>query len=108
MDADGGNAKPLTNDRVFKTTPVVSADGRYIVYTSSADGGQLIRMDINGSNRVVLKTSPGADNPDISPDGRWVIFSAWIDGKQRISRVPLEGGEVQRLTDYFSTEPLLA
>ncbi len=105
MDADGGNAKPLTSDRIFKATPVVSPDGRHIVYTSSAYGGQLVRIDINGSNRMVLNTSPEADNPDISPDGKWVLFSAWIEGMHRIMRVPIEGGEAQRLTDYFSIEP---
>jgi TolB protein len=105
MDADGANAKPLTNDKVFKTTPVVSPDGRYIVYTSSAGGGQLNRIDINGGNPQVLTTASGVDNPDISPDGKWVIFSAYVGGFQRIMRVPITGGEPQPLTDYHSTEP---
>jgi TolB protein len=59
MDADGSNAKPLTNDKIFKTTPVVSPDGRYIVYTSNTGGGQLYRIDINGGNPKLLVTSSG-------------------------------------------------
>ncbi|MGD9561605.1 MAG: hypothetical protein AB7F88_04460 [Pyrinomonadaceae bacterium] len=105
MDADGANAKPLTNDKLFKTTPVVSPDGRFIVFTSSADGGQIHRIDMNGGNLKVLAGSSGADNPDISPDGKWVIFSAYVGGFLRIMRVPLAGGEPQPLTDYHATEP---
>ncbi|HUR96908.1 MAG TPA: hypothetical protein VMZ26_02455, partial [Pyrinomonadaceae bacterium] len=105
MDADGGNAKPLTNDRVIKTIPVVSSDGRYIVYSAASGMGQLVRIDINGGNPVVFDKSVSADNPDISPDSKWVIYSAWIDGQQRIVRAPIDGGDAQRLTDYSASEP---
>lgn len=105
MNADGSNAKPLTSDRIFKTTPVVSHDGQYIVYTSSAGGGQLIRIDINGGNPLVLDKIPGADNPDISIDSKWVIFSAYFNGVLKIMRVPIDGGEALPLTDYRATEP---
>jgi serine/threonine protein kinase len=100
MDADGANAKALTNDRIFKTTPVVSPDGRYIVYTSSANGGTLVRIDINGGNKVEIYSGNGADNPDISPDGKWILYSAWIDGISRILRVGIDGGEPQILKDW--------
>jgi Tol biopolymer transport system component len=105
MDPDGANAKPLTHDRIFKTVPVVSSDGRYIVYTSGGDGENLVRINIDGSNRVVVGALSGADNPDISSDGKWVIFSAWLDGASRIYRIPIDGGEPQRLTENIATEP---
>lgn len=100
MDADGGNARALSNDRVFKTTPVVSPDGRYIVYTSSEDGGKLVRIDINGGNKIEITSGIGADNPDISPDGKWIIYSAWIDGISKILRVGIDGGQPQILKDW--------
>lgn len=105
MDADGANAKPLTNDRVFKTTPVVSSDGRYIVYARRAGGGELVRIGINGENPLVFNRSSGSDNPDISPDSKWIIYSAWTEGLQKVLRIPIEGGEPQTLTDYRATEP---
>jgi TolB protein len=105
MDADGRNGKPLTSDRVFKAVPVVSPDGRYIVYTSSAAGGQIVRVGIDGANPTVLTNLPGADNPDISLDSRWVIFSAFIDGVSKILRVSIDGGEAQALTLYRAIEP---
>jgi TolB protein len=105
MDADGRNGKPLTSDRVFKAVPVVSPDGRFIVYTSSAAGGQIVRIGIDGANPTVLNNLPGADNPDISLDSRWVIFSAFIDGVSRVLRVSIDGGEAQPLTLYRAIEP---
>ena len=105
MDSDGANAKPLTNDRIFKSVPVVSADGRYIVYSAASGLGQLVRIDINGGNPLVFDNSSGPDNPDISPDSKWILYSAWVDGRQRIVRVPIEGGEPQVVTDYPATEP---
>lgn len=100
MDADGANAKALTNDRIFKAIPVVSPDGRHVVYSSSENGGTLVRIDINGGNKTEINSSTGADNPDISPDGKWIIFSAWVDGISKVLRVPFEGGEPHVLKDW--------
>jgi Tol biopolymer transport system component len=106
IDADGANARALTNDRVFKQTPVVSPDGRYIVYSSAANGGTLERIDINGGNRTPLTDAKiGADNADISLDGKWVLFSGWTGGQSRIMKVPLSGGESQIVTEYQAMEP---
>jgi TolB protein len=100
MDADGSNARSLTSDRLYKIVPVVSPDGRYIVYASSENGGSIARIDIDGSNKLEIFGGNGADNPDISPDGKWVIFNAWIEGISRILRVPIDGGEPQILKDW--------
>ncbi|MEQ1761730.1 MAG: hypothetical protein ABL984_01160 [Pyrinomonadaceae bacterium] len=105
IDEDGSNAKQLTNDRAFKMTPVVSPDGKYIVYAAASNGGQLERIDISGGNRTVVTGPTGADNPDISLDGRWVLHSAYTGGEARIMRVPIDGGDPQILTGYIATEP---
>jgi len=105
MNADGSDARPLTNDRIFKLVPIVSPDGKYVVYTSAGNGGQLVRIDIAGGNPVVLTKAAGADNPHISRDSRWVIYSAFVDGLPKILRVSIDGGEEQPLTEYHATEP---
>ncbi|MDI1242891.1 MAG: hypothetical protein PSX80_13325 [bacterium] len=105
VDADGANAKPLTNDRTFKHVPVVSPDGRFIVYSSPAETGRLERIDIGGGNMTILAPAMGADNPDISVDSKWVLFSAYTGGEARIMRIPIEGGQHQVLTEYKATEP---
>jgi Tol biopolymer transport system component len=105
MDADGRNAKALTSDKIYKTTPVASPDGKYIVYMSSAAGGQIVRIDRDGSNPVILSNLHGADNPDISIDSQWVIFSSWENGISKIFRVPISGGEAKSITSYRAIEP---
>jgi TolB protein len=102
MDADGSNGRPLTSNKKFKTLPVVSPDGKYIVYS---EFGTLVRINIDGSNPLILDQVPGADNPDVSHDSKWIIYSAWIDGIQRIVRIPIDGGEPQILTKARATEP---
>jgi Tol biopolymer transport system component len=105
IDADGQNAKQLTNDRTFKTAPVASPDGRFIVFSSTAEGGRIERMDMSGANRTVLAEESGADNADISADSQWVIFSSWETGSARVKRVPASGGKAELLTDYVAIEP---
>ncbi len=106
MNADGSEARPLTSDKILKLVPTVSPDGRYIVYTSTLNGGELIRINIDGGYPHVLTKSNGADNPDVSPDGTWVIYSAYFNGIPKILRVPIDGGDGQVLTpDVFATEP---
>jgi Tol biopolymer transport system component len=106
MNADGSGARPLTSDKIFKLVPTVSPDGRYVVYTSASNGGELIRIDIGGGDPRILTKNNGADNPHISPDGKWVIYSAFVDGAMRILRVAIDGGEGQTLTSgAFATEP---
>jgi Tol biopolymer transport system component len=73
--------------------PTFSPDGKFIVYTSSENGGQLVRVNIDGSDPHVLTRSVDSDNPHVSSDSKWVIYSAIVDGASRIMRVPLDGGE---------------
>ncbi|HKP70409.1 MAG TPA: DUF5050 domain-containing protein [Pyrinomonadaceae bacterium] len=105
MNADGSDAKPVTNDRIFKLNPTASPDGRYIVFTSSQKGGQLVRVDTSGANLLVLTKSIGADNASVSLDGKWVLYSAYLEGVPRIMRVPIDGGEEKPVTDQPATEP---
>jgi Tol biopolymer transport system component len=105
MKSDGSEARPLTSDRVVKAIPVVSPDGRYIVYSAASGMGQLVRIDISGGNPTVFPKTTVPENPDISLDSKWVIYSDWIDGQPRILRVPIEGGEPEQLTDYSASGP---
>jgi Tol biopolymer transport system component len=105
MNADGSDARALTNDRIFKSVPDVSPNGRYIVYMSSSNGGQIERMNADGSGSTVLTKTVGADNPSVSPDGRWVVYSGFVDGILRVLRVPIDGGEEKIIVDQPATEP---
>ncbi|HEX6731653.1 MAG TPA: protein kinase [Pyrinomonadaceae bacterium] len=109
MNGDGTDRKRLTSDAFWDAGPVVSTDGRYIVFASNrALGGaitQIWRMNSDGTNPIQLtKTEDG--NPDISPDGRWVIYSSWAPGPQGVVtgetlwKVSIDGGTPVQLADY--------
>lgn len=105
MDSNGSNQKQLTNDGRIKYTPVVSPDGRFVVYASS-QVAPLWRVSLDGTGAVPLVEKPmDAANPDISPDGSTVVFSSWNAGKLRLWRVPIEGGQSEQLTQFAATEP---
>jgi Tol biopolymer transport system component len=104
-DADGSHSKQLTNDGISKYTPVVSADGKYIVFASEKQGAHIWRMNIDGSQVIELTHGTGDGNPRVSPDSQWVVYSSWTSGIESLWRVPLGGGDAQNLTDYSATEP---
>jgi len=62
-NADGSNQKQLTSDAARDYTPVVSHDGRYVVFQSvrSDSMPHLWRMDIDGGNLKQLTNAPGYD-----------------------------------------------
>jgi len=101
MNADGSEPRQLTGDKIFKFSPTVSPDGKFIVYTTSQNGGQLMRIDSGGGNPVMLTKYNNSVSPHISPDGKWVIHYAYVNGLTRVVRVPLEGGETQILSESF-------
>lgn len=78
-DADGGNAKRLTNSAGIDMSPSINpATGRQIAFISNRSGGaQLYTMDSDGTN-ITRITDEGGDiqNPAYSPDGKMIAF-AW-------------------------------
>ncbi|HEX5603579.1 MAG TPA: protein kinase [Pyrinomonadaceae bacterium] len=99
-NTDGSNRKQLTAGSTTDVSPVVTADGRYVVFVSwEANKRILSRMNIDGSNPVRLASG---SFPSVSPDGRWVIYSA-IDGpKPTLWKVSIDGGTPVRITDHTS------
>ncbi len=99
MDRDGKNQKQLTTNIEKDMTPVVSLDGRYIVYVNfQGKTPHVMRMDMDGSNPKQLTNGQGEVTPTIAPDGQWVAYPAYDGTNQRIFKVPIEGGPPVQLS----------
>ena len=112
MEADGTNARQLTVEA--GSAPRVSADGRYIVFSSdrSDRGGNphIWRMDIDGNNPKQLTDSPQDLLPvgmDCTSDGKWVVY-AKNPPDDGIWKVPIEGGNSVRLTNRLGFDAAIS
>jgi TolB protein len=78
-DVDGKGLKKLTDNLKYDAEPVVSSDGRQIVFGSQREGDfDIYIMNSDGSNVRRLTERLGYDGgPWISPDGRKIVWRAW-------------------------------
>jgi Tol biopolymer transport system component len=100
--------RPLTRGNGDSTTPVISADGRYVAFPSLASN--LVHGDHNGVSDVFVKdlrtgvvrsASSGGDGPSFDPpalsaDGRFVAFVS--------SASNLVAGDTNGVDDVFVTD----
>jgi Tol biopolymer transport system component len=106
MNADGSNRKQLTTEVDGDRFPVVTPDGRYVVFESRRGGGvpSIWRMDIAGGNLKPL-TNVLSFSPRCSPDGRWVVYQVGKSPVGKIWKVSIDGGDPVQLTDYIAQKP---
>jgi TolB protein len=104
-DPDGGNRKQLTANRATaNVSPVVTADGRYIVFVMWQDGKKNVwRMNVDGSNPVQLTFGLSEAFPALSPDSRWVVYTALDGARPTLWRVSIDGGTPIKVTDHVAT-----
>ncbi len=116
MDFDGGNRKQLTSGASNDLQPIVTPDGRYVVFASNrAPSGfyNIWRMNIDGSNPVQLTNGSGENQPTSTPDGQWVVYMSGgpdSGAEQRtIWKVSINGGEpvqlVQNPSNWANVSP---
>ncbi len=100
-DADGKNGKALFAKAGFSAQPMLTPDGRYIVFNLQKDKASRIwRMDANGQNAVQLsEESPDIVDfsPQVTSDGRHVIFQRQLANKDSfmLMRVSIDGGQAE-------------
>jgi Tol biopolymer transport system component len=100
-DAAGKNPRAVLADSGFATAPVLTPDGRYMVFNvqKNKESSSLIWRANSDGKEAVRLTQESADsadfNPQISADGRFVIFQRQIAKADRsvLMRVPIEGGQ---------------
>ncbi|MCG7948454.1 MAG: hypothetical protein N0C84_19120 [Candidatus Thiodiazotropha taylori] len=78
-NADGSGLTALTDNPKYDAEPIVSADGKWIVFGSQREGDfDIYRMDVDGDNVQRLTDTEGYDGgPWISPDSTKIVWRAW-------------------------------
>ena len=111
MSADGSSQRQLTLNTRQNFDPVVSPDGRYIVWGSRSTGNtNLWRMSIDGGNPKQITSGAGDYLPDFSPDGKWILYTAYdpVSGFWSVWKVAAAGGTPLRITEKESALPSIS
>src|SRR5262245_14914213 len=107
--ADGKQQRQLTRDLLTDTTPVVTPDGRHIVFTSDRAGSRNIwRMEIDGGGLKQLTRKVFDVSPSLSPDGRWIVYSSSSGGESSLWKVSIDGGEPEQLSSALAGRPVVS
>jgi Tol biopolymer transport system component len=106
-----GGREPAAEEPVRVTTGIgahsvdLSSDGIRIVYAAYASTANVWALPIPSepvsspaSAVPVTSGNQTVEGIRVSPDGRWVIFDSDLSGNSDVYRVPVGGGEAERLT----------
>ena len=102
LDEDGSKEKQLTFSKGINLFPTVTADGEYIVFTSSrGESLDIWRMDSDGGNPIQLTSLRNSRDvqPRIINEGKTVIFTRQKtdDGRAALMSISIDGGEAKLL-----------
>ncbi len=78
-DADGSDLIKVTDNPKYDAEPIVSPDGKQVVFGSQRDGDfDIYIMSADGANVRKLTDKLGYDGgPWFSPDGKKIVWRAW-------------------------------
>ena len=104
LDLESGQSRRLTNEARVMPMMVVSPDGQWVIYQSTASGNVDLRVVSveGGASRVVVATPFEDYHPSLSPSGRWLYFHP---DHKNLWRVPgpaqnWREAEPQRVTQF--------
>jgi hypothetical protein len=101
-DPDGSNARQLTSIEGQATLPVVTSDGRWIVYQGvDRTGSHIWRIAADGSGAERLTSGAGELQPVVGPERNWIYFTTIVNGQPRPFRVSIDGGQPAPLGDVY-------
>jgi Tol biopolymer transport system component len=110
INNDGSSPRQLTADFGIDTNPVVTPDGRQLVFASHRDGAWGIwRAEMERGNSTLLASGGTTTFPVCSPDGQWVFFRRLgSSGPPSIWRVSTGGGEPMEMTKEHAYYPAVS
>lgn len=109
VDREGKNARALLAEPGYTVSPVVTPDGRHLIYNLQKDKSSRIwKANLDGTNAVALtEENPNfADfSPQVTPDGKFIVFQRMLVNADHfvLMRMPVEGGEAEA---FFESEGL--
>lgn len=107
MDADGENAKTITEVTGSIFSPTWSPDGNRIAYSLQRDKSYpvIYVQSVSGGGATPLTPFPGSNlSPSFSPDGSKILFSSSFEGSADIYEMNASGGQPRRLINWPSSE----
>jgi Tol biopolymer transport system component len=94
--------KRLTDYPGLEYDPVVSPDGRWLVFTSERRGNpDLYALDLEtgGEPHLLVDSEALEDQAAFSPDNRFIFFVSSYSGNADIYRLPFRPGKTQSMKD---------
>lgn len=110
VNRDGGMATRLTVHAAVDSRPVWFRDGSRIAFSSARYGSTdvfTMRPDGTDIKRVTFDSSSEIPT-SVSPDGRYIYGQTNLWSRGDIFRVPVSGGDLQRLTNHPFEAPFSA
>ncbi|WP_223193130.1 MULTISPECIES: translocation protein TolB [Psychrobacter] len=103
MDADGENARTITEVKGSIFSPAWSPDANRIAYAVQREKSYpvIYVQNVSGGGASVLTPFPGSNlSPSFSPDGSKILFSSSFEGSSHIYEISASGGQPRRLTNW--------
>lgn len=107
MDADGENARTITEVSGSIFSPAWSPDGSRIAYAVQREKSYPIIyvQNVSGGGASVVTPYAGSNlSPSFSPDGSKILFSSSFEGSADIYQINSGGGGLKKLISWPSSE----
>ena len=103
-------SRPLLQSEGEETEPMLSDDGRTLLFTANRNSYALAMLDpVTGAERTLRESRLHLMSPVVSKAGRIAFFGWGRDGEMHVFTMGLDGGTVQQVTsaeDGESTFPI--
>jgi eukaryotic-like serine/threonine-protein kinase len=104
-DFDGGNARQLSFDNRYHSSPSACADGRTVVFgTNSPSGDRVWKIDVQTGVSSILTNGPSETFPMCSA-GNQTFYLEQGNGSSFIFKLPISGGRPVRVSDRTAFSP---